>query len=120
MGTRVRAISVLVALAVVLTSAQCVTACVVAECQSHSTVPPCHREQHHRNTQRVPLACSHELATVRTADVYAQISHSDLSTAVSAMGVLLPVPVGAAGCRVTRQDASPPGLTSLSAVVLRI
>jgi hypothetical protein len=119
MCARVRAFSILVALALVVTGAQCVTACAVADCQSHSNVPPCHKEQHHR-THTAPLACSHDLGTGRTADLNGHISHSDLAIAVSTMAVVVPVPIVAVRYEVRRQDSSPPALSSLSAVVLRI
>jgi hypothetical protein len=118
MGTRVRAIGILVALAVLLTSAQCVMACAVARCQTQKDIPPCHR-QHSGHTDKVPLACSHDLGIGRTAHLNTQISECDFSILASATIVVLPAPI-VAGYRVTWQSSSPPGLACLSAVVLRI
>jgi hypothetical protein len=119
MGTRVRAIGILVALAVLLTSAQCVMACAVARCQTQKDIPPCHR-QHSGHTDKVPLACSHDLGIGRTAHLNTQISECDFSILASATIVVLPAPIVAVGYGVTRQSSSPPGLACLSAVVLRI
>jgi hypothetical protein len=119
MGTRVRAIGILVALAVLLTSAQCVMACAVARCQTQKDIPPCHR-QHSGQSDKVPLACSHDLAIGRAAHLNTQISNCDFSNPASATIVVLPAPIVDAGYGVTRQSPSPPDLACLSAVVLRI
>jgi hypothetical protein len=119
MGTPVRAIGILIALALVLTSAQCVMACAVAACQTQNKVPPCHEHQP-GHTHKLPLTCSHELAIARTTHLNPQVSDSDFASAVFAVTAGASAPNVAAGSGVARQNPSPPGLTHLSGLVLRI
>ena len=49
MATRVRAISTLIAVMLVLTSAQCVMSCAAADCHERKDVAPCHQGQHGHN-----------------------------------------------------------------------
>jgi len=118
MGTSVRAIGILVALALVLTSAQCVVACALASCQTRNDVPPCHRHQP-VHTHKLPLTCSHELTIVRIAYLEPQVSDSDFATTVLAM-TAVPCAANVAAVDVAGQNSSPPGLTPLSGLVLRI
>jgi len=120
MRIRIRATGILIALALVLASAQCITACAVADCQTHDNVPPCHEQHHGHSHHKVPVACSHDLGTGRTTHLTTQISPCDFSGAASSMTVVVFALNVAAGYGATRQNSSPPGLTCLSAVVLRI
>jgi hypothetical protein len=119
MGTPVRAIGVLIALALVLTSAQCVMACAVAACHTQNNVPPCHQQQR-GHTHKLPLTCSHELAIARTAHLNPQVSDCDFANAVFTMTAVASAPNVAAASGVAGQNSSPPGLTCLSRLVLRI
>ena len=118
MGTLIRAIGIFIALALVLTSAQCVMACAVPACQTQNNVPPCHQHQP-GHTHKLPLTCSHELAIARITHLNAQISDCDFASAVCAVAVVALAPNVAAGSGVAWQNSSP-GLTHTSGLVLRI
>jgi hypothetical protein len=119
MGIRVRVIGSLIALALMLTSAQCIMACAVADCHDSQNVAPCH-QGHHGHAPKVPLACSHDLGMGRAAHLNSPISDCDFSSVAFRITVAQPAPIVAPNFRVPRQNLSPPGLTSLSAIVLRI
>ena len=119
MATRVRAISTLIAVILVLTSAQCVMSCAVADCHERKDVAPCHQGQHGHNP-KTPLACSHDLRMDRTAHLSSQISDCNFSNAAFTMTPVVPAPIIAADFGVPQQSHSPPDHLSLSAVVLRI
>jgi hypothetical protein len=118
MGIRARVIGTLIAVTLLLTSAQCIMACAVAGCAKRD-VAPCH-QGHHGHAPKVPLACSHDLGMGRTAHLNSQISDCDFSSAALTMSAVIPASIVAAGYRVPRQSPSPPGPTPLSAIVLRI
>jgi hypothetical protein len=119
MAARLRVIGTLIAVALTLTGAQCITACAVASCHAEKDVAPCHQGRH-GHAPKVPVACSHDLGAGRTAHLNGQFSGCDFSSATVTMTAIVPAPIVAAGYRVPRQSPSPPGLITLSAVVLRI
>jgi hypothetical protein len=119
MSVRVRLICTLIAATLVLTSAQCIMACAVADFPNTKDVTPCH-QQHDGHAPKVPLACSHDLEVGLTAHLNAQISDCDFSNLAFTIIAALPAPVVAAGRGVPLQSPSPPGRILLSAVVLRI
>src|SRR4051794_788820 len=118
MSIRVRGIGPLIALALMLTSAQCILACAVADCVGRD-VAPCH-QRNHRHAPKVPLACSRDLGLGRPAHLDTQLSNCDFSGVAFTTAAVVPLPILAAGVRAPSQSPSPPGLTSLSAVALRI
>jgi hypothetical protein len=119
MGTRIRVIGTLIAVVLVLTSAQCIMACAVADVPSKDVAPPCH-QQHHGHPPKVPLACSHDLGLDRTAHLTTQISDCDFSSVAFTIAAVGPAPSAISHPGVPLQSPSPPGLIALSVVVLRI
>lgn len=118
MCVRVRVIGGLIVLALVLTSAQCVMACAVTSCHDKD-LAPCH-QGHHSHAPKVPLACSHELGIAPAAHLNNPIADCDFSHAAFAVTEVVPLPIVGTALGLPRRSPSPPGLTSLSAVVLRI
>jgi hypothetical protein len=104
-----------------LSSAQCMMGCVVAPCHaaSQSSLPPCHR--HHAPANQVPPGCSHPLTMEDTG----RSSAADLVIADFTAAPLFPPIAFLSASQVIDQGvtpgtASPPGITALSTVILRI
>jgi len=104
------------ALAVVFTTVQCVSACTIEACSKTENLPPCHK--HHDSKQSEP--CSHQAVL---ANGYALPPAGIAPPPMPAVGVAAPLPVGFAlvFANVSRPDGvSPPGVNPLHTIILRI
>lgn len=115
-----RGIVVLLALFLLFGSVQCMAACSIDACQTSSqgNLPPCHH--HHAPASHFPSACSHPMTMLDARQPSAaSITLADLIT-IPFLPVTSSLPAAAMGEVLTVHASSPPGVSALSTVVLRI
>jgi CDP-diacylglycerol pyrophosphatase len=117
-------IIVFTAVALLITQLQCATACVIQACAADSassqSVPPCHR--HHNHSQdRMPASCNHQNASAAVVSSQVQPAAVPLFPMMVVPAISQPSLAAEMRSReLAISFASPPGVTCLSSVILRI
>jgi hypothetical protein len=115
---------VFTAVALLIAETQCALACAANPCGTDSvsseSVPPCHLHHDHSH-DRVPDSCPHQ--TILAPAISSQALHVEIP--LSPVMALSPAvqaapPADSLSLELALSASSPPGLSSLSSVVLRI